>query len=62
MISFFNLGVLSFPQFLLDEVDQVVVDDGAVGKPHAGTGRQLVEEEQLLLATQSTMITLLSSE
>ena len=43
------LLIASLPVLLADEVAELVIDASAVWHPETAAGRQLVEEEQLLL-------------
>ena len=51
--------IASFPILVADERDQLVVDPRTVREPEAAAGRQVVEEEQLLLGAEVTMVALL---
>ena len=39
----------ALPVFLLDHVDETIVNDSSVGKEESAPGTQLVEEEQILI-------------
>mmetsp|Transcript_16660 Transcript_16660/g.40842 ORF Transcript_16660/g.40842 Transcript_16660/m.40842 type:complete len:383 (-) Transcript_16660:188-1336(-) len=54
-----DLIVLVLPVLLADERDERVVDLGAVGQEEARTGRQRVEEEQLLVHADEAVVALL---
>ena len=48
----------ALPVLLLDELQQLVVDVGALGLEKAGARWQLVEKEELLLDAQLSVVTL----
>lgn len=53
-----DLLELALPVLVLDDVHQGVVDAGAVRQEKGGTGRDLVEEEELLVGTDLAVVTL----
>lgn len=54
-----DLLVSSEPVLLLDEIHESVVDASTVGHPEGRPGRQVVEEKQLLLGSQCSVVTFL---
>ena len=54
-----DLVVAALPVVVLDEVDELVVDAGAVGEPEGRPGRQVVEHDELLLLHDAAVIALL---
>ena len=56
----YDLLEATLPILILDELEQLVVDVGALGLEKAGAGRELVEEEEVLLDAELTVVTLCS--
>mmetsp|Transcript_5603 Transcript_5603/g.14835 ORF Transcript_5603/g.14835 Transcript_5603/m.14835 type:complete len:354 (-) Transcript_5603:719-1780(-) len=53
-----DLHVVTLEVLLADEVDEAVVDAASMGEEEARAGRELVEEEKLLLHADDTVVTL----